>query len=442
MEIISKLQPKQIEAAYYWIEDDQVEEILFGGAKGGAKSYLGCTLIFSDALTYPGTHYFIARHSLTDLIKFTTPSIYEVIGHMNINHLDYMRFNGKENYFDIYNGSRVYFLDCKHLPSDPDYHRFGSMQFTRGWLEEVGEIPSKAIINLSASVGRWKNKQYNLGRKLFMTCNPNKGYAYKEFYIPHEENTLPNYRKFIKSLPTDNKYLSKEYLDMLNRLPKNERARLLLGDWRYDDDPTKLCEYDKILDLWSNDHVLKGEKYITADIARFGKDKTDIWTWDGLIAVEKVKLARSSIPESVDAIKKLKLKHQVPMSNISVDELGVGGGVVDLLPGCYGFVANAKPINTGTKQNYANLKAQCSFVLSEYVNNAKMWIRFDDDKDEIIEELEHLKKSKEIIEGKLDVIKKEEVKSLINRSPDHQDNLLQRIRFELRAARRGIRRKN
>lgn len=430
MEITSRLQPKQIKAAEYWL-DQITEEILYGGAKGGAKSYLGCSLIFGDALTYPGTHYFIARHSLTDLIKFTTPSIYEVFEHWGIDYTQYMRFNGKENYFHLFNESRVYFLDCKHLPSDPDYHRFGSMQFTRGWLEEVGEIPSLAIVNLSASVGRWKNNDYDLKRKLLLTCNPNKGYAYKEFFIPHEEKELPDYRRFVKSLPSDNKYLSKEYLEALNRLPKNERARLLFGDWRYDDDPTKLCEYDKILDLWTNDHVQKGKKYITADIARFGKDTTDIWAWDGLIAVEKTKLKKSSIPESVEAIRKMKLKHHVPMSNISVDEQGVGGGVVDLLPGCFGFVANAKPIVTDKRENYANLKAQCSFILSEYVNDGKMWIRFEDDKDEIIEELEQLKKSKELLEGKLDVIKKEEVKKLIGRSPDHQDNLLQRIRFEI-----------
>ncbi len=432
MELTSRLQPKQIEAATYWL-DDTTEEILYGGAKGGAKSYLGCNLIFSDALTFPGTHYFIARHNLTDLKKFTTPSILEVFEHWEIEPNDYMRFNGQENYFDLNNGSKVYYIDCRHLPSDPDFHRFGSMQFTRGWCEEIGQIPDRAITSLSATIGRWKNVKYNLNQKLLLTCNPNKRYAYREFFLPKEQGTLAKYRKFVTALPTDNKYLSPNYIELLRRLPKDDRARLLHGDWRYDSDPTKLCDYDKIIDLWTNEHVKAGNRYITADIARFGKDATDVWYWEGLQAIEKVKLPKSSIPESVAAIKTMKNKYGVAMSNISVDEQGVGGGVVDLLPGCIGFIANAKPINTGSRQNYASLKAQCSFILSELVNDAKIWIRFEDDKEEIIEELEHLKKSKEITDGKLDVIKKDDLKALLtgNRSPDHQDNMLQRVRFDL-----------
>ena len=52
--------PKQIEAIRYW-SDQTTEKILYGGAKGGAKSYTGCAIIFADALIYPGTQYFIAR---------------------------------------------------------------------------------------------------------------------------------------------------------------------------------------------------------------------------------------------------------------------------------------------------------------------------------------------------------------------------------------------
>ncbi len=431
MEIESRLQPKQIEAAEYWL-DDITEELLFGGAKGGAKSYLGCSLIFGDALTYPGTHYFIARHDLNDLTKHTTPSVYEVFDHWKILPMDYMKFNGKDNYFDLKNGSKVYYIDCKHQPRDPDYHRFGSLQFTRGWCEEIGQIPDKALHNLAVSVGRWKNRDYGLKRKLLLTCNPNKGYAYKEFFIPSEDGSLQPHRKFVKSLPSDNKYLTKEYMESLNRLPKDMRARLLFGDWRYDDDPTKLCDFDRILDLWSNDHVPRGQKYITCDIARFGKDKSDFWVWDGLQVIEIVTLLKASIPENTIKIKKLKTKHQVPMSNIIVDEGGVGGGVVDLLPGCKGYIGNAKPIPTKGRQNYANLRSQLYYVLAEdYINTGKIWIRTDFEKDIIIEELEQIKKDKEVTDDKLRIVKKEKVKELLGRSPDHADNAQMRIWFEL-----------
>ena len=129
---------KQLEAAKYWI-DDTTTSLVYGGAKGGGKSYLGVSLIFGDAFMYPGTRYFIARKTLADLVKHTIPSIYEVFGHWGITENMY-KFDGKNNMFKLHNGSEVLFLDAKYLPSDPMYTRFGSMQMTRGWIEEAGEF--------------------------------------------------------------------------------------------------------------------------------------------------------------------------------------------------------------------------------------------------------------------------------------------------------------
>ena len=68
---------KQKEVAKYWL-NDTTSDIVYGGSKGSGKSYLGASLIFGDAFIYPGTHYFIARVSLTNLRKFTIPTIHEV----------------------------------------------------------------------------------------------------------------------------------------------------------------------------------------------------------------------------------------------------------------------------------------------------------------------------------------------------------------------------
>ena len=126
---------KQKEVCRHWI-DDSVTDLVYGGSKGSGKSYLGCSLIFSDALTYPETFYFIARRQLIDLRKYTIPSIYEVFGHWGLDKR-YFRYQGNDNYFELYNKSRVYLIDAKYMPTDPLYQRFGSMQMTRGWIEEA-----------------------------------------------------------------------------------------------------------------------------------------------------------------------------------------------------------------------------------------------------------------------------------------------------------------
>ena len=121
---------KQIEAARHWI-DDLTEQILYGGAKGGGKTTLGCSLIFGDALLYPETHYFIARAELNDLRKFTLPSIYEIFQIWGLKFEEHGSFNGQDNCFNFFNGSKVWLISCKEIPSDPLFERFGSMQMTR-----------------------------------------------------------------------------------------------------------------------------------------------------------------------------------------------------------------------------------------------------------------------------------------------------------------------
>ena len=180
--------PKQKQAYKAWI-NPEIREILYGGAKASGKSYLGCSLIFADALIYPGTRYFIARKTLSDLTKHTTPSIYEVFNHWGIS-TDYFTFNAQNNFFKLYNGSYVYLLEAKHMPSDIHYERFGSLQMTRGWIEEAGEFHKDAKANLAATPGRWKNDEYNLPGKLLMTCNPTKGFLYDDYYIPSKKGTL------------------------------------------------------------------------------------------------------------------------------------------------------------------------------------------------------------------------------------------------------------
>ena len=87
-----------------------------------------------------------------------------------------------------------------------------------------------------------------------------------------------------------------------------------------------------------------GEKYITADIARFGKDSTTIGYWEGWRLEEIHVYNKASITESSNIIKALATRKHVPMSNIVVDEDGVGGGVVDILK-CNGFVNNSRPMD-------------------------------------------------------------------------------------------------
>jgi hypothetical protein len=421
---------KQKEAARQWINDD-IFDLTYGGAKGGGKTYLGGSLIFGDAFTYPGTHYFIARKQLTDLRKHTIPSIFEIFNHWKIDKR-YYSYNGQDNIFNLHNDSKVFLFDAKYLPSDPLYERFGSMQMTRGWIEEGGEFTETASTNLKISIGRWKNDKYNLAPKLLTTCNPKKNYLYRNIYKPFKNGTLPKDTRFIQALIQDNKTLPKLYVDNLYKTLKgSERQRLLFGNWEYDDDPDSLINtYDAIVDLFTN-KVREGIKYITCDAARYGSDKAIIIVWSGLKAIDYKTFAVSKTTEISAAIRELQKKYMVPNRFTIVDEDGVGGGVVDQV-GCKGFVNNSRPKMTKEKSNFDNLKSQCGFILADKVNESLMSIEFNcniKEKEQIIEEFEQLKKEES--DGKQKLLKKARIKENIGRSPDWLDTFIMRMYFEL-----------
>ena len=431
---------KQKECAKAWL-DNSVSEIVYGGSKGSAKSFTGCKLIFHDALVYDGTFYFIARKKLNDLRKFTIPSIYECFEDWGLKVADYMTYNGQDSFFQLNNGSRVYLLDAAYMPSDPLYQRFGSMQFTRGWIEEAGEFEEAAKSNLAASIGRWLNDKYGLVPKLLQTCNPSKNYLYND-YKANKEGKLAVYKKFIQALPTDNKCLPVGYLENLSRvLSKSQKERLLFGNWEYDDDPATLINYDSIIDMFTNQHALSGKGYISADIARFGSDKTIIVTWNGLRAkITKYEGLRTT--ETAAKIREFQRLLSIQNSNTIADEDGVGGGVVDTLL-CKGFVNNSKPLKnpiTYKDENFNNLKSQCYFKLAEYINQGLIFVECDDEiRGLLIEELEQVKHDNIDNDGKQTVMSKDKVKAILGRSPDFSDALMMRMYYEIKGS-AGVRR--
>jgi phage terminase large subunit len=431
---------KQKACASAWI-DPQISDIVFGGAKGGAKSYTGGSLIFGDAFIYPETHYFIARKKLNDLRKFTIPTIFEVFQGWGISEKRY-KYNGQDNFFLLDNKSKVFLLDASYAPSDPLYMRFGSMQMTRGWIEEAGEFEEAAKNNLAASIGRWKNDLYKLPGKLLQTCNPAKNYLYREYYRKQKEGTLESWKAFIQAFPYDNKMLPAGYIENLERiLSKNEKERLLKGNWEYDDDPSALMDYDKIVDIFSNTHVEPGDKRITSDIARFGGDKIVIIEWDGWRG--KIKwFGKQGTDVTAEKIEEARVRLKCGKSDILVDEDGIGGGIVDFYK-CKGFVNNSSPLpspdgrrddkGNPIRENFDNLKSQCYFRLAKRINENGVYIECDDPtiRQMIIEELEQVKQKNMDSDMKRGVIPKDEVKELLGRSPDFADTMMMREYFEL-----------
>lgn len=199
------------------------------------------------------------------------------------------------------------------------------------------------------------------------------------------------------------------------------------------EDEGQLINNQSILKIFSNTHIQGGIKYITADIARLGNDKTVIYVWDGFRVIEILERNTTLITESANIIKELQIKYNVNTDNIICDEDGVGGGVVDIL-NCIGFVNNSKAkIVNGKTENFANLKTQCYYKLAEYINRNEIYVVSDSRIEKYLtEELELVRLSKELDANKITLISKDEIKKKIGRSPDYSDALMMRMYFEIR----------
>lgn len=427
------LLPKQEHAVYY-LKDTETEEILYGGAAGGGKSALGCLWLIEMCQSYPGSRWLMGRSKLKALKETTLNTFFELISILKI--ANQFHYNDNKGVITHQNGSEILLKDLFLYPADPNFDSLGSLEITGAFVDECNQVVYKAWQIVKSRI-RYKLNEFGLTPKMLGTCNPAKNWVYSVFYKPSRDKTLENYRKFIQALPRDNPHLHPSYLQALLRLDTNTKERLFFGNWEYDDDPASLISFDKIQNVFTNSFITGGEKFISADIARFGSDNTMIGVWDGMRLEKIVRIEKNKVTEAANKIKELAHIYSVPLKNIVVDDDGVGGGVVDILD-CIGFVNNSSPlINKETKEpeNYNHLKSQCYFKLAEVINKSELYINNQEFKELIIEELEQVKQYNMDKDGKKQVVPKDIVKQTLGRSPDYSDMLMMRMWFELRIKR-------
>lgn len=421
-----RLSKKQQEA-WKLLKDKTTNEILYGGGAGGGKSFLASLWAIDMCIRYPGCRGLMARAVLKALKESTLKTFRGIINDLKWQNLVYI--NELDGSIKFTNGSEIILKDLFLYPSDPNFDSLGSTEYTFAFIDEASQVTEKAK-NIVLSRIRYRLEEFGLVPKLLIASNPAKNWMYDQFYKPWKSNSLPEDRAFVQSLVTDNPNISPHYIKSLHKLDELSKQRLLYGNWEYDDSLGKLFKYDKILDLFTNKFIQQGKKYITCDVARKGSDKCVICLWDNL-RVEKIIEYDISLTKQIRlTIEELEETYSVPRSHIVIDEDGVGGGLVDELPGCVGFVNNSSP---KCGENYRNLKSQCYFKLAEYVNDNKIFVNCPniEIKGKMIQDLEQQRMKDPDKDGKLSIVGKDIIKQNIGRSPDYSDALMMRMYFEV-----------
>ena len=345
------------------------------------------------------------------------------------------------------NGSEIQLFDLAWQPSDPDYDTLGSLNLTHVVIEEIGEIREKAKDVFGSRKDRYLNQEYGITGKLVMTQNPSQNFTRQQFYNPYEQLGAGDYQKwkigdvyiknarydayrvFIKSLATDNPFLSKNYVETLRRLPIKEKKRLLQGDWNYADDEdslftSTLLDRATAYDVYNN-FSENPKKFIGVDVADKGKDKTIVSLMVDGVLVQQNRLNVDTTGEKpisylyADSLIEFAQRNGITIhmaKQIAIEGNGVGVGMRDAMRTKGWFITVYEATSRSRSQGFYD------FMIDMDSGNAKIANTLD-----TIDELKrqlmiHTYDSNDKLEPV--VLQKKKIKEILGHSPDEADSAM------------------
>ena len=369
MEITYKLTQKQT-LAFDYLTDEEDRKILFGGAKGGGKSFLLCLWVYQWAkhlielfkidkpLKYSLPVGFIGRKQGVDFTDTTLETFKKIIppGSYEI------RSQDKEIIVDgkvkiLFGG-----LDDRDVVK-----KFNSAEFAFIGLDQAEETIRDDVSVLQATL-RLKYNSIKPPYKEIYTANPAECWLKDDFVRSGKEGCT-----FIPALPDDNPYLPINYKQTLKEAFSYDPALLkayLLGDWDafIDQEGFLISPQDvnnaKTITIDEEDDALR---IVSCDVAtKHGENLTVILTRIGH-TIKEITL-KNKIP-TTETKRLIKKQYEaIEGDSVVVDSDGIGEGVGDMLlgdkigilefHGGYGY----KAVDT---LRFKNLRSQFYWVVSK-----------------------------------------------------------------------------
>ncbi len=284
------------------------EDVLYGGAAGGGKSYA----LLADLLRYAdnGNHRaLLLRRTLGELTELIDKSkqFYPKAFPGAV-------FKEAKSMWQFPSGATALF---SYLDKDTDVTRYQGQAFSWIGIDEITHYPTPYVWEYLRS--RLRTTDESIIPYMRCTANPGSvgGWWIKKMYIdPSPPNTafpavdietktelkypenFPDkeragkalfYRKFIPARLTDNPFLTRggEYQAMLMSLPEVERKRLLEGDWDVAEGAA-FTEFDRTIHVIDPITLPRGWNRIRAADYGYASPSCVLWgavDWDGNIVI-------------------------------------------------------------------------------------------------------------------------------------------------------------
>ena len=218
---------------------DIPQMILSGGAAGGGKSYLGSCWLISSCIRWAGVRMVVGRKTLKSLRSSTWNTILTICKDWGLVEEENYKVNNQLGELIFWNGSKIIMQELAYSPSDPNWLRFGSSEFTGAFIDEVGELDELGVDTLFSRI-RWKVHETFKVPKMLMSTNPCLGWVRSRFVLDDNGDPVKchMHEKYIPFSVWDNPdaMFRASYVASLSQIQDpSVRERLLFGNWHYVD---------------------------------------------------------------------------------------------------------------------------------------------------------------------------------------------------------------
>lgn len=211
--------------------------ILGGGAAGGGKSFVGSCWLISSCMRFSDIRAVVARKTLKSLKESTFNTIRKICRDWGLVENEHYKINNVEGTLTFWNNSTIIMKEMQDTPSDPNFERFGSSEYTIAFVDEVSEISERAVEVLFSRL-RWRTAETFKTPRMLLTTNPCVNWVRSRFV--QDDDGVPvvtaESEKYVPFSVFDNpdEAFVRAYAASLNKISDpTVKERLLYGNWNY-----------------------------------------------------------------------------------------------------------------------------------------------------------------------------------------------------------------
>ena len=216
---------------------DLPQLILGGGSAGGGKSFIGSVWLISSCIRFENVRAVVARKTLKSLKESTWNTIKCILKDWGMKEDVHYKTNNLEGTLTFWNDSVIIMKEMADIPSDPNFERFGSSEYTIAMVDEVSEISEKAVEVLFSRL-RWRTHETFKTSRMLLTTNPTINWVRSRFVQDsHGNKVVPREGEaYIPFSVFDNPNIAfrQTYEAALNKIrDQATKERLLYGNWDF-----------------------------------------------------------------------------------------------------------------------------------------------------------------------------------------------------------------